>query len=407
MLRRENGVRSTAVILMLLGALAGSGCGKNSGTTQPGEGKTSTVGSTASQHSQNSKSAEADPEFVVPEGTSAEILTFVRKLGKRPPNFNTQQEATDYAIKIQKAIIRAADKILSKTDADDDIVKEALTRKFISTIGLSLSGAGDAPAKVLADTNRMREDSRPVVAAVANHFMIPARTLNLKTLSASEQSQLCDDAIERVVSSNALNEAIGDTAFLADQLEKVEQKEAAALLFERLAAAVTESAKDEKTLAMVPQLRGQANRIRLPGSELKLEGPLLSGGELDWDSYRGKVVLVDFWATWCGPCVAEIPNVQANYDKYHERGFDVLGISLDRNLRELEQFVERNKLPWNQLFDAASKKQKGWQHPMAVRYAVSTIPAAFLVDREGKVVSTNARGEELERQLEKIFGPGK
>ena len=137
---------------------------------------------------------------------------------------------------------------------------------------------------------------------------------------------------------------------------------------------------------------------------MALEGALLDGEVFDWDSYRGKVVLVDFWATWCGPCVQELPNVRANYSKFHDRGFDVIGISLDSRRATLEEFVKREGLPWKQLFDAGPGSVKGWRHPMAVRYDVSTIPAAFLVDRDGKVISTNARGEELGRLLTELLG---
>ena len=116
------------------------------------------------------------------------------------------------------------------------------------------------------------------------------------------------------------------------------------------------------------------------------------------------MVLVDFWATWCGPCIAEIPNVKSNYNKYHTRGFEVVGISLDHDQRSLQRFVERESLPWVQLFDNTGKSKQGWQHPMAARYGVAAIPAAFLVDQQGKVISMSARGPELEHALEKLLG---
>ena len=112
-------------------------------------------------------------------------------------------------------------------------------------------------------------------------------------------------------------------------------------------------------------------------------------------------VLVDFWATWCGPCVAEMPNIRAQYDKYHAKGFEVVGISLDEDVDALKAFVAENKLPWPILFERS--EGAGWRHPMATKYGISGIPQLILIGRDGNVITLKARGEALAERLAELF----
>lgn len=106
--------------------------------------------------------------------------------------------------------------------------------------------------------------------------------------------------------------------------------------------------------------------------------------------YKGRVLLLDFWATWCGPCVAEMPNVKATYAKYHAQGFDVLGISLDLEPKALSDFIKAQKIAWPQVYDTASKGK------IANLYGVRAIPFAILIGRDGKIAAVDVRGEALE-----------
>jgi thiol-disulfide isomerase/thioredoxin len=114
---------------------------------------------------------------------------------------------------------------------------------------------------------------------------------------------------------------------------------------------------------------------------------------------------VDFWATWCGPCVAEMPNVKKAYDRYHAKGFEVVGVSLDSEQAPLDEFVKENKIPWVQVFHKPVASDDNWQNPLAKKYNVTGIPAMFLIGKDGKVVSRNVRGEALEKALARLLGP--
>jgi WD40 repeat protein/peroxiredoxin len=149
------------------------------------------------------------------------------------------------------------------------------------------------------------------------------------------------------------------------------------------------------------KMQGIARRLMLVGKEMDFQGTKLDGSPLDPAAYEGKVVLVDFWTTWCPHCWPEIANTERNYELYHDRGFEVVAISLDEERRKLEQYLQRNPLPW----DVAHTDGAGWKHPMAVHYGISSVPAMFLVGQDGKVVSTQARGTQLNEWLQRLLGP--
>jgi thiol-disulfide isomerase/thioredoxin len=124
----------------------------------------------------------------------------------------------------------------------------------------------------------------------------------------------------------------------------------------------------------------------------------LLGNPLSVSKYEDKVVLVEFWATWCGPCVAELPNIIKAYNKHHSNGFEVIGISLDEDEQKLKSFLKAKEIPWVQYFDG-----KGWQNKLAAKYGIDTVPATFLLDRQGKIIGQDFRGEALEEALTKAL----
>ena len=134
-----------------------------------------------------------------------------------------------------------------------------------------------------------------------------------------------------------------------------------------------------------------------PLGELKFTD--LKGEQIDISQYKGKVVLIDFWATWCGPCIGELPNVLDTYSKYHDDGFEIIGISLDRDRTRLEEFIEKRNMPWPQYFDG-----KGWKNEISTGFGIHSIPSTFLLDGQGIVRYTNLRGSSLEQAVADILG---
>lgn len=124
-----------------------------------------------------------------------------------------------------------------------------------------------------------------------------------------------------------------------------------------------------------------------------------TGRAVRLSDFKGKYVLLDFWASWCGPCRKENPNVVKAYEKYHSKGFDIVSVSLDNKKEAWIKAIHDDGLTWTHLSDL-----KGWKNEAAVAYGVKAVPSSFLLDKSGKVIARNLRGEELEEKLAEIFG---
>ncbi len=127
------------------------------------------------------------------------------------------------------------------------------------------------------------------------------------------------------------------------------------------------------------------------GPVMEVAGPTLSRKFFRSEDYRGKVVLVDFWAIWCPYCLPEIPHMKEVYQKYHDQGFEIVGVSLDPEPRKVRTFIKEKGMPWPQIF-FTRPNQRGWNSPLVKQCKVNSIPAMFLLDHEGRVITTKVRG---------------
>ena len=161
-----------------------------------------------------------------------------------------------------------------------------------------------------------------------------------------------------------------------------------------LAKEIAASGADAQVKEAAAALLKKSERM---GKPLDIKFTALDGRKVELAKLKGKVVLIDFWATWCGPCVAEIPHMKSAYEKLHAKGFEIIGISLDDDKTALQALVRQKQLPWPQFFESEKDENR-----YAKEYGVSSIPAMWLVDKQGNLVDMNAR-DGLEKKVEKLL----
>lgn len=157
---------------------------------------------------------------------------------------------------------------------------------------------------------------------------------------------------------------------------------------------VKSSALDAKTMARAKAMLKAATAV---GQPLEIAFIAADGRKVDLQEMKGKVVLIDFWAAWCVPCIAELPQTIQLYNTWHDKEFEIVGISLDTKKSAMDQAVQKFKIPWPQYFDG-----KSWGSKHVVEYNVRSIPAMWLVDKKGILRTMNAR-ENLESRVKELL----
>lgn len=296
--------------------------------------------------------------YTVPESKEATVLvTFVKGLKTLRPELGPDLE--EYEEKMPLAVRKACERILELERNENSEARYFAGREMLSFRMTDMSEADDVDV-----------DQRKKLAADV-----------LKILKVSDRT--------------AQDAELATT--LATTFEDFAPTDEALSLYEALGGLFVRSTTPE-IAQRGEYLEGAARRLGIIGEPFELSGRTMDGREFDLKSLQGKIVLVDFWATWCGHCMDELPHLKRNYQTYHERGFEIVGVSVDDDREALTKFLKKQKIPWSTLHD----EEAGAEHPAAIRYGIAAYPTSFLIDRTGRVVATDLRGRKLGQKLAEL-----
>jgi len=296
-----------------------------------------------------------------------------------------------------EALIDAADRILA-AKANDELQTTALLAKFDALSQLTAQGNQPAAEKLAEMAADLRNDPRAKVAREARFHHLEARLE--KAGDTPEEAQELLAELKAFFTLEPPGERhlrlSSGTVRLINRLKD----DAAALAAYQEFGELFSKSDSRKVARYGGEILESAKQIRVRLEPVEFEGTALDGSTFNINTYRGKLVLVNFWATRDRRSAEELPHLKAAYNKLHDRGFEIVGISLDTDRTALEEFIAKHEVPWINLFSEDSEAG-GVKHPLAKQFKIQSLPATFLLGRDGKIVAKDIRGEALAAEIEK------
>lgn len=379
MLRFAKGVGMVAVLLAAGIALSVSAADKE--PAPAGQPAIPKLTQKAADEPATEKGGETADPFVVPDGTPKELVEYIMQLIAKPPRDAGSMK------KLRQTVLKAAEKILAGKP-DQEEMEFAVEAKM---------NVLENPEQLAEFAAELKKDGQEKSARQVRGFMLQ---VDLSKTAVDDHKQIrksIEEAVKFLEESPPQPRDIR-LAFMVGRLSEMAQDNEFAIHTYASLAKVFATSKDATVAEFTKVLEGVGRRLDLVGHELKIEGKVLGGEEFDWSKYQGKVVLVEFWATGYPTSVRDIPDMKECYEAFHDKGFEIVGVSLDRNLAELEAFVKAKGIPWTIVTG------DGKPSPSVIYYGVVSLPTTILVGKDGKVISLNTNVESLKKELEKLLG---
>jgi thiol-disulfide isomerase/thioredoxin len=339
----------------------------------------------------------------VPDGSPAELLAYIESLADPAALPKSRGRLRYYLRKAAAASAEAAGKIIAQTAPDDPLHDRGIALKLDALQTMEQLGEPGAAEALAAFATSLGELEDEALAARVRRVAVAVQIDAAVASGRPEDAALLVPRVAAAVKAAPADAELAKTAAsLALKLAEMPGGEPAAAAAFGALLPLFEISENPAVRGLAEELGGPARRISLPGRPMQITGTLLSGESFDSSTLAGKVVLVDFWATWCGPCVAEIGNLRKEYDRWHDKGFEVVGVSLDEDRAALERFVTAKQIPWPILYEEPGGP--GWRHPLASYYGITGIPTVVLIGADGNVITLDARGKKLGAALERLLG---
>jgi peroxiredoxin len=277
---------------------------------------------------------------------------------------------------------------------------------YVQNMDLQLVGKADALDKLEVKGSPVQDDYAQLEAQIAAY-----RAKVMEVYNKAEQARTAGDTVQAAALQKDADKMYrGEMSvrkqFVLDHLNSfaslnelmncisAENLDESQAIFNKLAEPLKKTTKAKEITERIANLR--ATQVGKGYIDFVMND--VDGKPVKLSSYKGKYVLLEFWASWCGPCRAENPNLREQYKKYNAKGFNILGVSLDSKAEPWKKAIEKDELPWVHISDL-----KGWQNQAAVQYGVRAVPANFLIGPDGKIIARDLRAETLNAKLEELF----
>ncbi|QDV29956.1 Thiol-disulfide oxidoreductase ResA [Planctopirus ephydatiae] len=340
----------------------------------------------------------ASAESAAPS-VSPEMQALLDKLQKLDASSASLAGTPEAMAKFNSARIELLLQIVNATTSEDD--KEQWMQQLADgyAAAIQTGQGGDSLDRLKDMETKLKKDSAasPLVPYVTYRRMLAQYSVEMNTANEAKRADIQKawlESLEGFIStypnSEDASEAMLQLAITEEFNGRI--KEAVAW-YSKLAAAQPQSIAGKRAA-------GAVTRIQLNGQPLKLSGTLLEGGSFNVSQLKGKAVLVVYWATWCQPCAADLPQIRALYEQYRAQGFEIVGVCLDVDTspQDVNKFRVENKMRWPQIYERG-----GLESPAAVQLGVITLPTMILTDRAGRVVNRGATVQDLKTTLPQIL----
>lgn len=367
------------------------------------------VPSAMAQQNDFAKTMAADPDPVVARlGRHAQFSAALTRIVAQPATGNGANG---------KEIVAEAKKLL---DAEKGALSEDTLQLVGQTADMLTEGGFKTDAADLIDTLASALAADPKLADQAPRYALVSKVvkmdLDLLLNNVIKEEPGSEEKIEAAVQTLLKDvppsrDLLNRVQTIAHILESTGHYKSALACYDQIGpafAAASEPDLVEEVKLVAPNAK---LRIGLVGQPLTVEGVTVDGTPLDWSGYAGKVVLVDFWATWCRPCLEELPNIRNNFEQFHAKGFEVVGVNMDTRASDIKQFLslQGQDIPWTTVttplvLDGQVPERDWAKLPMAAKCGVQSIPFVVLIGRDGKVDSIHVRGVKLKNRLTQLLG---